>query len=127
VFGGQRGPVADALNLNAGVALAAAKVLFTSIKSFHAGGSSGQRLFRTATWLVGARYHLRLLRMPSVAVIIIMAHCLTVHIRMQVAVTPQEGIAMAQDAQRSGRAGETLSKWVEVSQDALAAENDGHQ
>ena len=26
VFGGQRGPVADALNLNAGVALAAAKV-----------------------------------------------------------------------------------------------------
>ena len=46
---------------------------------------------------------------------------------MQVAATPQEGIAMAQDAQRSGRAGETLSKWIEVSQDALAAETNGHQ
>ena len=32
---------------------------------------------------------------------------------------------MAQDAQRTGRAGDTLRKWIEVSQDALAAESDG--
>ena len=31
VFGGQRGPVADALNLNAGVALAAAKVCVVNV------------------------------------------------------------------------------------------------
>lgn len=57
VFGGARGAVADALNLNAGVALAAA----------------------------------------------------------QVAATPEEGVAMAQEVQRSGKAGDTLRKWVEVS------------
>lgn len=58
VFGGQRGAVADALNLNAGVALAAAEV----------------------------------------------------------ARDVQEGVAMAQEAQRSGKAAATLAKWVEVSQ-----------
>ena len=43
-------------------------------------------------------------------------------VRLQIAATPEEGIAMAQDAQRSGRAADTLRKWVEVSQDALLAE-----
>lgn len=57
VFGGAQGPVADALNLNAGVALAAAEVA------------------------------------KDVA----------------------EGIAMAQEVQRSGKAADTLAKWVEVS------------
>jgi anthranilate phosphoribosyltransferase len=63
VFGGQRGPVADALNLNAGVALAAC----------------------------------------------------------QVARTPQEGVAMAQEVQRSGKAGHTLDAWIACSQAALKA------
>jgi anthranilate phosphoribosyltransferase len=63
VFGGARGPVADALCLNAGYALAAA----------------------------------------------------------QVAADPKEGIKMAQEAQRSGKAGEVLAKWIAVSQ-ACAAE-----
>ena len=62
VFGGERNAVADALNLNAGVALAAAKV----------------------------------------------------------ASDVQEGVMMAQEAQRSGRAGETLRKWVAVSKEAKA-------
>eukprot|EP00798_Chlamydomonas_sp_ICE-L_P003253 gene3253-13276_t len=56
VFGGMRGPVADALNLNAGVALASCKV----------------------------------------------------------AATPQEGVAMAQEIQRSGAAAGTLEKWIAV-------------
>ncbi|PSC73271.1 anthranilate phosphoribosyltransferase [Micractinium conductrix] len=64
VFGGARGAVADALNLNAGVALAAATV----------------------------------------------------------AADAKEGVAMAQEAQRSGRAGETMRKWLEVSLAARAAE-----
>lgn len=64
VFGGAQGPVADALNLNAGVALAAANV----------------------------------------------------------ASDAKEGVAMAQEAQRSGRAGDTMRKWLEVSQAARAAE-----
>ncbi|PRW61048.1 anthranilate phosphoribosyltransferase [Chlorella sorokiniana] len=64
VFGGAQGPVADALNLNAGVALAAATV----------------------------------------------------------AADAKEGVAMAQEAQRSGRAGDTMRKWLEVSQAARAAE-----
>lgn len=64
VFGGAQGPVADALNLNAGVALAAANV----------------------------------------------------------ASDAKEGVAMAQEAQRSGRAGDTMRKWLEVSQAAMAAE-----
>lgn len=63
-FGGARGPVADALNLNAGVALAAATL----------------------------------------------------------AADAKEGVAMAQDAQRSGRAGDTMRKWLEVSQAARATE-----
>lgn len=58
VFGGQQGAVADALCLNAGVALAAC----------------------------------------------------------QVADTPQEGIKMAQEVQRSGKAGTTLQKWIDASQ-----------
>lgn len=58
VFGGQQGAVADALCLNAGVALAAA----------------------------------------------------------QVAPTAQDGIRMAQEVQRSGQAGKTLQKWIDVSQ-----------
>eukprot|EP00210_Caulerpa_lentillifera_P003879 g3706.t1 len=57
VFGGQTGPVADALNLNAGFALAACGV--TS--------------------------------------------------------TPTEGVLLAQETQRSGKAGDTLSKWIDVS------------
>jgi len=64
VFGGQTGPVADALCLNAGVALAAANV----------------------------------------------------------APTPQEGVKMAQEVQRSGHAGDVLSKWVQVSIACKAAE-----
>jgi anthranilate phosphoribosyltransferase len=64
VFGGAQGAVADALNLNAGVALAAA----------------------------------------------------------QVASTPKEGVAMAQEAQRSGKAAETMRRWVEVSLASRAAE-----
>ncbi|KAI7841008.1 hypothetical protein COHA_005236 [Chlorella ohadii] len=64
VFGGAQGPVADALNLNAGVALAAATV----------------------------------------------------------AADAKEGVAMAQEVQRSGRAGDTMRKWLEVSQAARAAE-----
>lgn len=64
VFGGAKGAVADALNLNAGVALAAAEV----------------------------------------------------------AKDPKEGIAMAKEAQESGKAAETMRKWIEVSQAALAAE-----
>lgn len=60
VFGGSRNAVADALNLNAGVALAAA----------------------------------------------------------QVASDVKEGIAMAQEAQRSGKAGDTLSAWIRCSQEA---------
>jgi len=60
VFGGSRGAVADALNLNAGVALAAAEV----------------------------------------------------------ASNVQEGISMAQEAQRSGRTAETLTKWIQVSNQA---------
>ncbi|KAG1666023.1 hypothetical protein FOA52_010933 [Chlamydomonas sp. UWO 241] len=63
VFGGQRGPVADALCLNAGVALAAC----------------------------------------------------------QVAATPQDGVAMAQEVQRSGKAGGTLAAWIACSQAALKA------
>ena len=60
VFGGARNAVADALNLNAGVALAACKC----------------------------------------------------------ASDVKEGIRMAQEAQRSGKAGETLRKWVEASGEA---------
>jgi len=60
VFGGERNAVADALNLNAGVALAACKC----------------------------------------------------------ASDVKEGIRMAQEAQRSGKAGETLRKWVEASGEA---------
>ncbi|KAL4856534.1 Anthranilate phosphoribosyltransferase [Chlorella vulgaris] len=64
VFGGAKGPVADALNLNAGVALAAATV----------------------------------------------------------AADAKEGVAMAQEAQRSGRAGDTMRKWQQASQAARAEE-----
>lgn len=64
VFGGARGPVADALCLNAGYALAAA----------------------------------------------------------QVAASPAEGVAMAQEAQRAGKAGGVLDRWVAASQAAAAAE-----
>eukprot|EP00890_Picochlorum_soloecismus_P001796 jgi/Picsp_1/2617/NSC_00847-R1_anthranilate phosphoribosyltransferase len=63
VFGGSQGAVADALNLNAGVALAAAEVA------------------------------------PNVA----------------------EGIAMAQEAQKSGKTAETLIKWIQVSNEAKSA------
>ncbi|KAK9803191.1 hypothetical protein WJX73_000329 [Symbiochloris irregularis] len=58
VFGGQRGPVADALNLNAGVALAACKV--TS--------------------------------------------------------SPADGVALAQEVQRAGKAAEKLQDWIDASQ-----------
>lgn len=61
VFGGSRNAVADALNLNAGVALAAARV----------------------------------------------------------ASDVKEGICMAQEAQRSGKAGDTLNKWISCSQEAI--------
>ena len=64
VFGGARGAVADALCLNAGVALAAANV----------------------------------------------------------AADAQEGVAMAQEAQRSGRTGDTLRAWIETSRAAREAE-----
>lgn len=64
VFGGAQGAVADALNLNAGVALAAANV----------------------------------------------------------ARDAKEGVAMAQEAQRSGRAGNVMNKWIEVSTKAKQAE-----
>lgn len=64
VFGGARGPVADALNLNAGYALAACRT----------------------------------------------------------AADPREGIAMAQEAQRSGAAGRVLDAWVAASQREAAAE-----
>lgn len=64
VFGGARGPVADALNLNAGYALAAA----------------------------------------------------------QVTKTPQEGVLLAQEVQRAGKAAATLEKWIAVSQEALQQE-----
>lgn len=64
VFGGARGAVADALNLNAGYALAAAKVV------------------------------------PS----------------------PIEGVALAQEVQRAGKAAGTLDKWIAVSQEALQQE-----
>ena len=63
VMGGQKGPVADNLNLNAGVALAAAEV----------------------------------------------------------AKDIKEGVAMAQEAQQSGKAGEVLTNWIELSQ-AIAKE-----
>lgn len=65
VFGGARGAVADALNLNAGVALAAA------------GAADG---------------------------------------------TPEGGVALAQEIQRSGKAGEVLKKWIAASQAAKARE-----
>jgi anthranilate phosphoribosyltransferase len=64
VFGGARGPVADALNLNAGYALAAC----------------------------------------------------------QAAADPKEGVAMAQEAQRGGRAGDVLAAWAALSQEVAAAE-----
>jgi len=64
VFGGARNAVADALNLNAGVALAAAGV-------------------------VG---------------------------------TPEDGVAAAQEAQRAGRAGDVLGRWVEASWAATGKE-----
>lgn len=64
VFGGALGPVADALNLNAGVALAAANV----------------------------------------------------------ASDAREGVAMAQEAQRSGRSGDTMRKWQQASQAARQEE-----
>lgn len=63
-FGGQCGPVSDALCLNAGVALAAAGV----------------------------------------------------------AATPAEGVAMAQEVQRSGKPGDVLKAWVERSQQLHAEE-----
>jgi anthranilate phosphoribosyltransferase len=65
VFGGARGPVADALNLNAGVALAAC----------------------------------------------------------QVARDAKEGVAMAQEAQRAGKAGLVLSKWIAASREAALRES----
>jgi anthranilate phosphoribosyltransferase len=40
----------------------------------------------------------------------------------QVASSPQEGVKMAQEAQRAGKPGDVLSKWVAVSQAAAAAE-----
>jgi len=64
VFGGARGAVADALNLNAGVALAAA----------------------------------------------------------QVVATPADGVALAQEVQRAGKAGDVLKKWIESSQKHASAE-----
>jgi anthranilate phosphoribosyltransferase len=64
VFGGARGPVADALNLNAGYALAACEV----------------------------------------------------------AGDPREGVAMAQEAQRAGKAARVLDAWVALSRREAAAE-----
>jgi anthranilate phosphoribosyltransferase len=69
VFGGARGAVADALVLNAGYALAAARV----------------------------------------------------------AGSPAEGVAMAQEAQRAGRAGDVLATWVAVSNAAEADEQQQQQ
>ena len=40
----------------------------------------------------------------------------------QVAASPSEGVAMAQEVQRSGRATETLKAWVHASQKAAQAE-----
>ena len=65
VFGGARGAVADALNLNAGVALAAA------------GAADG---------------------------------------------TPEGGVALAQEIQRAGKAGDVLKKWIAASQAAKGRE-----
>ena len=65
VFGGARGAVADALNLNAGVALAAA------------GAADG---------------------------------------------TPEGGVALAQEIQRSGKSGEVLTRWIAASQAAKKRE-----
>ena len=42
--------------------------------------------------------------------------------RLQVASGVEEGIKMAQEAQESGRAGDALRKWIEVSQAAWADE-----
>lgn len=67
VFGGARGAVADALNLNAGVALAAA------------GAADG---------------------------------------------TPEGGVALAQEIQRSGKAGDVLTKWIAASQAAKKREEE---
>lgn len=39
-----------------------------------------------------------------------------------IAATPEDGIAMAQEAQRAGKAGATLAKWVETSQAERAKE-----
>ena len=39
-----------------------------------------------------------------------------------IAKTPAEGVAMAQDVQRSGKAGTVLSKWVALSQSCKLAE-----
>lgn len=69
VFGGARGAVADALNLNAGYALAAS----------------------------------------------------------QVAADPKEGVAMAQEAQRAGKAAHVLAKWVAVSNEAELQEQTQQQ
>jgi anthranilate phosphoribosyltransferase len=69
VFGGARGAVADALNLNAGYALAAS----------------------------------------------------------QVAADPREGVAMAQEAQRAGKAGDVLAKWIAVSNEAELQEQQQQQ
>jgi anthranilate phosphoribosyltransferase len=65
VMGGHQGAVADALNLNAGVALAAC----------------------------------------------------------QVASGPAEGVVMAQEVQKSGKAATVLSKWIEASKAAAARES----
>ena len=43
----------------------------------------------------------------------------------QVAKTPAEGVAMAQEVQRSGRAGGVLDRWVAVSQAAAIREEAG--
>ena len=63
-FGGARTAVADALNLNAGVALAAAGVV----------------------------------------------------------ATPEDGVMAAQEAQRAGKAGDTLAKWIAASWEAKRKE-----
>lgn len=36
-------------------------------------------------------------------------------ILLQVAPTPLEGVMMAKEAQESGRAGDTMRKWIDVS------------
>ncbi len=43
----------------------------------------------------------------------------------QVAASPAEGVAMAQEAQRAGKAGGVLSKWVEASN--AMAQQEQHQ